>query len=160
MTVPSVGKILNDAQVSLAVHKKCVKQMIQRRHVDQDTFLPELCNAILPVLLEFKVRAPQLRASRRAADQRLPAVSHAPRPRVPSTPLGKREMAPRRRGDLSARSAFDVFSRPTRSRVRLLPVHLTVVPALETIARPVRGARGALPGGIHRRAPRGARGGG
>ena len=47
MTVPSVGKILNDAQVSLAVHKKCVKQMIQRRHADQDTFLPELCNAIL-----------------------------------------------------------------------------------------------------------------
>mmetsp|Transcript_1 Transcript_1/g.3 ORF Transcript_1/g.3 Transcript_1/m.3 type:complete len:1067 (-) Transcript_1:120-3320(-) len=54
MTVPSVGKILNDAQVSLAVHKKCVKQMISRRHADQDAFLPELCNAILPVLLEFK----------------------------------------------------------------------------------------------------------
>ena len=72
MTVPSVGKILNDAQVSLAVHKKCVKQMIQRRHADQDTFLPELCNAILPVLLEFKVRAPRLRAPRRAADPRLP----------------------------------------------------------------------------------------
>jgi hypothetical protein len=41
--------------VSLAVHKKCVKQMISRRHADQDAFLPELCNAILPVLLEFKV---------------------------------------------------------------------------------------------------------
>jgi len=54
MTAPSVGKILNDAQVSLAVHKKCVKQMISRRHADQDAFLPELCNAILPVLLEFK----------------------------------------------------------------------------------------------------------
>lgn len=49
-----MGKILNDAQVSLAVHKKCVKQMISRRHADQDAFLPELCNAILPVLLEFK----------------------------------------------------------------------------------------------------------
>ncbi len=55
MTVPSVGKILNDAQVSLAVHKKCGKQMISRRHADQDAFLPGLCNAILPVLLEFKV---------------------------------------------------------------------------------------------------------
>jgi hypothetical protein len=78
MTVPSVGKILNDAQVSLAVHKKCVKQMIQRRHADQDTFLPELCNAILPVLLEFKVRAPRLRAPRRAADPRLPWSPHRP----------------------------------------------------------------------------------
>ena len=56
MTVPTVGKILNDAQVSLAVHKKCVKQMIQRRHADPETFLPELCSCILPVLLEFKVR--------------------------------------------------------------------------------------------------------
>jgi len=64
MTVPSVGKILNDAQVSLAVHKKCVKQMIQRRHADAETFLPELCNAILPVLLEFKVSWGVERASK------------------------------------------------------------------------------------------------
>ena len=108
MTVPSVGKILNDAQVSLAVHKKCVKQMIQRRHADQDTFLPELCNAILPVLLEFKVRAPWLRPARRAADRRLPAVFRAPRPRVPSTLSSNTRDDTR--GDLSPRSAFSFFA--------------------------------------------------
>ena len=108
MTVPSVGKILNDAQVSLAVHKKCVKQMIQRRHADQDTFLPELCNAILPVLLEFKVRAPRLRPARRAADRRLPAVFRAPRPRVPSTLSSNTRDDTR--GDLSPRSAFLFFA--------------------------------------------------
>lgn len=56
MATPSVGKILNEAQMSLSVHKKCVKLMVQRRHQDPDTFLPELCSCILPVLLEYKVR--------------------------------------------------------------------------------------------------------
>ena len=65
MTVPSVGKILNEAQISLAVHKKCVKQMLQRRHADVETFLPELCNCILPVLLEFKVRGRRYHEPRR-----------------------------------------------------------------------------------------------
>ena len=54
----SVGKILNEAQVSLSTHKKCVKLMLARRHADPDSFLPEICNCILPVLLEYKVRRP------------------------------------------------------------------------------------------------------
>jgi len=69
MTVPTVGKILNDAQVSLAVHKKCVKQMIQRRHADPETFLPELCSCILPVLLEFKVRFRAVRTTPSSASR-------------------------------------------------------------------------------------------
>ena len=56
--VQSVGKILNEAQVSLSTHKKCVKLMLARRHADPDSFLPEICNCILPVLLEYKVRRP------------------------------------------------------------------------------------------------------
>ena len=56
-SIPTVGKILNEAQLSLSVHKKCVKLMVQRRTQDPETFLPELCNCILPVLLEYKVRA-------------------------------------------------------------------------------------------------------
>ena len=69
MTVPTVGKILNDAQVSLAVHKKCVKQMIQRRHAHPETFLPELCSCILPVLLEFKVRFRAVRTTPSSASR-------------------------------------------------------------------------------------------
>ena len=53
----TVGKILNEAQMSLSVHKKCVKLMVQRRSQDPESFLPELCNCILPVLLEYKVRS-------------------------------------------------------------------------------------------------------
>jgi condensin complex subunit 3 len=53
---PSVGRILNEAQINLSVHKKCVKLMVARRHRDPGSFLPELCNCILPVLLEYKVR--------------------------------------------------------------------------------------------------------
>ena len=55
--LPTVGQILNEAQISLTVHRKLVKQMTSVRHATPDTFLPELCNCILPVLLEFKVRA-------------------------------------------------------------------------------------------------------
>jgi hypothetical protein len=138
MTVPSVGKILNDAQVSLAVHKKCVKQMIQRRHADQDTFLPELCNAILPVLLEFKVRAPRLRGGSAP-----PLVSRPPRPRVPSTPLGTRETMPATRGDLrSAKRVFStaVFERPLADTSTPLSACLSrIAPHPKpTTARPVR----------------------
>jgi hypothetical protein len=143
MTVPSVGKILNDAQVSLAVHKKCVKQMIQRRHADQDTFLPELCNAILPVLLEFKVRAPRLRAPRRAADPRLPWSPDRPGRAVPSTPLGTRETMPATRGDLrSAKRVFStaVFERPLADTSSPLAAFLSrIAPRPKpTTARPVR----------------------
>jgi hypothetical protein len=74
----SVGSILNEAQMSLAMHKKCVKVMVLRRHAEQDRFLPELCNAVLPVLLEYKVR-------------------HAPRAAFPAAHASPRVLSPVRR---------------------------------------------------------------
>lgn len=52
-----IPRALNDAQISLATHKKCAKMLASARHDDPETFLPVFCNAILPVLLEYKVRA-------------------------------------------------------------------------------------------------------
>jgi hypothetical protein len=53
----AIGKCLNDAQISLATHKKGAKTLCAARASDPETFLPTFCNAILPVLLEYKVRA-------------------------------------------------------------------------------------------------------
>ena len=58
----TIPRALNDAQISLATHKKCAKMLASARHDDPETFLPVFCNAILPVLLEYKVRAARERA--------------------------------------------------------------------------------------------------
>jgi len=57
-----IAKALNDAQISLATHKKCAKTLSLARADDPETFLPVFCNAILPVLLEYKVRVERERA--------------------------------------------------------------------------------------------------
>jgi hypothetical protein len=88
--VQSVGKILNEAQVSLSTHKKCVKLMLARRHADPDSFLPEICNCILPVLLEYKVRRPP-EGSEDETDARCHVVSSfSPREKgEPTTPRAR-----------------------------------------------------------------------
>ena len=152
MIVPSVGKILNDAQVSLAVHKKCVKQMIQRRHMDQDTFLPELCNAILPVLLEFKVR---LRVHGTARGMGIsPRLARVPAPRHPLA-----EPTVDARGDLRGPMPRAPPVRPPRDR-RAPTADLRDSSSLRTpsSARPVRRAHRPVPHRVHRFAPRGSGG--
>ena len=53
----TIGKCLNDAQISLTTHKRGAKTLCARRHENPESFLPTFCNAVLPVLLEYKVRA-------------------------------------------------------------------------------------------------------
>ena len=72
-----------------------------------------------------------------------PLVSRPPRPRVPSTPLGTREMMPATRGDLrSAKRVFStaVFERPLADTSFPLPAFLSLVTPRPkpTTARPVR----------------------
>ena len=52
----AIAKTLNESQISLATHKKGAKTLAKTRSEDPETFLPTFCNAILPVLLEYKVR--------------------------------------------------------------------------------------------------------
>jgi len=52
----AIPKCLNDAQISLTTHKRGAKTLCAVRNQDPETFLPTFCNAILPVLLEYKVR--------------------------------------------------------------------------------------------------------
>ena len=53
----TIGKCLNDAQISLTTHKRGAKTLCARRHENPESFLPTFCNAVLPVLLEYRVRA-------------------------------------------------------------------------------------------------------
>lgn len=53
----TIGKCLNDAQISLTTHKKGAKTLCARRRENPEAFLPTFCNAVLPVLLEYRVRA-------------------------------------------------------------------------------------------------------
>lgn len=52
----AIARALNDAQISLATHKRGAKTLSVVRSSDPERFLPTFCNAVLPVLLEYKVR--------------------------------------------------------------------------------------------------------
>jgi condensin complex subunit 3 len=56
MMTRAIAKTLNDAQISLATHKKGARALATVRAKDPESFLPMFCNAVLPVLLEYKVR--------------------------------------------------------------------------------------------------------
>lgn len=64
----TIPKCLNDAQISLTTHKRGAKTLCAVRNEDPETFLPTFCNAILPVLLEYKVRLDAAATRTRADD--------------------------------------------------------------------------------------------
>ena len=65
----TIGKCLNDAQISLTTHKRGAKTLCARRHENPESFLPTFCNAVLPVLLEYRC-AREAMATRRVGRER------------------------------------------------------------------------------------------
>jgi len=52
----TVARLLNEAQLGVAMHKRIVKQMTELRSINgNETFLQEMCTCLLHVLLEYKV---------------------------------------------------------------------------------------------------------
>ena len=65
----TVARLLNEAQLGVSMHRRIVKQMHALREKDSEKFLADVCNCLLHVLLEYKVRRSFVRSRRKRRER-------------------------------------------------------------------------------------------